>query len=214
MSKDKIALIEEICDKDEKVAGISNTFFSNAVSNLDIQYIDIFNHPYDNPNPILNAIKKYEEHHSIKQIKERISGENSFRFSHVPWNEILNEIFSMDVKKATPKDTIQPKLIKENWDICGPKLLIDFNFSIDYGQFTNNCKYACISSAFKKGDCLDRSNYRLVSFLSSISKIFERLITIWILNYRYINVVFEKKTWFSKLSALYGRKTKVILGYY
>ena len=66
MSKDKIALIEdnEICDKDDKVSDIFNTFFSNVVSNLDIQYIDVYNQPYDNPHPILNAINKYEEHPS------------------------------------------------------------------------------------------------------------------------------------------------------
>ena len=46
-----------------------------------------------------------------------MSGENSFSFSHVSWNDILNEI-SMDVKKTTPKDAILLMLIKENWDIC------------------------------------------------------------------------------------------------
>ena len=61
MSKDKIALIadNEICDKDDKVADVFNTFFSNAVPYLDIQCIDIFNHPTDNPDLILNAMSKF-----------------------------------------------------------------------------------------------------------------------------------------------------------
>ena len=55
---------------------------------------------------------------------------------------IINEISCLDVKKASSNDSIPPKLIKENRDI-------DFNASIDYGLFPNNCKYANISPASK-----------------------------------------------------------------
>ena len=184
-TKDKIALIEdnEICDKDEKVAKIFNTFFSNAVSNLEIQYVDKFNHPSDEPDPIVNAIIRYKDHPSIKKINDRMKSENSFSFLHVTLMDIIKEISDLDVKKASPNNSIPPKLIKENQDIFAYKLFIDFNASIYYGLFPNNCKYADISPAFKKGDRLDRSNYRPVSILPSISKIFERLMYSQIDNY-------------------------------
>ena len=62
-TRETIALIEgnEICDKDDKVAHIFNTFFSNAVSNLEIKHVVKFNHPSDEPDPIVKAIIKYTE---------------------------------------------------------------------------------------------------------------------------------------------------------
>ena len=56
------------------------------------------------------------------------------------------------------------------------KDFIDFNHSIDTGCFPSNLKLADVTPIFKKGDRLDKSNYRPVSILSSLSKIFERLL--------------------------------------
>ena len=53
---------------------------------------------------------------------------------------------------------------------------MDFHKAIKSGVFPDNLKYADVSPAFKKGDRLNKANYRPVSVLSSLSKIFERLI--------------------------------------
>ena len=121
-----------------------------------------------------------------------MNSENSFSFVHVP--PIIKDVKKVspkvsippiikDVTKASPNDSIPSKLIKENRDIFAYKLFRDFNASIDYDLFPINCKYADISPAFKKGDRLDRSNYRPVSILPSIFKIFERLVYNQIDNY-------------------------------
>ena len=49
--------------------------------------------------------------------------------------DIIYEIADLDETKATQKDSVPPKLIKENWDIFAQKLLIDFNASVDYASF-------------------------------------------------------------------------------
>ena len=54
--------------------------------------------------------------------------------------------------------------------------MFDFNSSIDQGIFPNNMKYADVIPVFKKDNRLDKCNYRPVSILPSMSKIFERLI--------------------------------------
>ena len=56
------------------------------------------------------------------------------------------------------------------------KLSIDFNVSIYHGTFPNNLKYADVSPAYKKGDRLNKCNYRSVSILSSLSQMLERLL--------------------------------------
>ena len=63
------------------------------------------------------------------------------------------------------------------------KLFSDFNFSVISGIYPDNLKYADVSPAFKKGDHLDKENYRPVSILPAISKIFERLFYYLINNY-------------------------------
>ena len=64
--------------------------------------------------------------------------------------------FFLDEKKAIPKDSIPPKIIKGNCDIFAHTLLVDFNTSVDYGLFPNNLEYADVSPALMKGDRLDK----------------------------------------------------------
>ena len=50
------------------------------------------------------------------------------------------------------------------------------NKSIEIGSFSKSLKEANITPIFKKDDPLDKSNYRPVSILPLISKVYERLI--------------------------------------
>ena len=87
----------------------------------------------------------------------------------------MQEILLLDVSKASPKDSIPPKVIKDNYDMFSYELTNDFNFSVNSGIYPD-MKYADVSPAFKNGDRLDNGNYRPISILSSLSKIFERLL--------------------------------------
>ena len=93
------------------------------------------------------------------------------------------EIMQVDSSKACPKDTIPPKIIKNNSDIIGYKLLSDFNKSIDFGNFPVNLKNADVTPAHKNGARTDKGNYRPVSILPAMSKIYERLLYDQISNY-------------------------------
>ena len=176
-----ITLVEnnDICHEDDKVAGLFNTFFSKVVENLNLKDIDCIDNGImsDMNDPVITAVAKYQAHPSIIRIKESMMGNNvTFQFLPIEEKSIRKEIVSLIGSKATPKDAIPPKVIKENWDIFSYKIHIDFNKAIKSGVFPDNLKYADVSPAFKKGDRLNKANYRPVSVLSSLSKIFERLI--------------------------------------
>ena len=61
-------------------------------------------------------------------------------------------------------------------DIFIPRINSDFNSSIFHGTFPIRLKNADVSPIFKKGDLLDKTNYRPVSILPALSKIFEKLL--------------------------------------
>ena len=67
--------------------------------------------------------------------------------------------------------SILPNIIKENCDIFALKLHIDFNISIDTGNFPMNLKLADITPMHKKGDSTDKTEYQPVNILPAISKV-------------------------------------------
>ena len=86
------------------------------------------------------------------------------------------EIQNIDLKKATTKNTIPPKILKISCNTSVETLHNLINECLITGNFPDNFKLADITPVFKKKDPLNKENYRPVSVLPSISKIFEKLI--------------------------------------
>ena len=82
----------------------------------------------------------------------------------------------MDCSKASQDSDIPTKIIKDNIDIFVPVLLTEFNESLKLNRFPHSMKSANITPVFKKNDRTDKSNYRPVSILPNLSKVFERCI--------------------------------------
>ena len=70
---------------------IFNKYFSNIIPNLDIQRPPSITLHHD---PVLNAIKQFENHSSILKIKKKIPSERAFPFlfRKVTLTEIIDEI--------------------------------------------------------------------------------------------------------------------------
>ena len=103
---------------------------------------------------------------------------------YIPW---INDI---DSSKSYLKDNIPPKILKENNDICAIVLSSDINQCISKGKFPDNLKNADITPIFKKGDRLLKSNYRAVSILPTLSKIYEKIL--YHQMYEYFDNIFSK----------------------
>ena len=89
----------------EELAEIFNKHFSKIVENLDIDETLASNiASSDITDPVFNAIKKYEDHPSIKKIKHFMSGKDlQFSFNFETKNKILAEIHNLDKKKLVKK---------------------------------------------------------------------------------------------------------------
>ena len=103
--------------------------------------------------------------------------ESTFHFESADSQEILLIIDSLENNKAVGPNSIPTdvlKLLKNN--ICYPlKEIINLSFAT--GIYPTKLKEAKVIPIFKnKGDSLLVSNYRPISLLSNINKIFEKIV--------------------------------------
>ena len=77
--------------------------------------------------------------------------------------------------KATGLDNISAKIIRECANLISVSLCDLFNKSLLSGIFPSNWKCARVTPLFKQGEASDLNNYRPISIISVIAKVFERI---------------------------------------
>ena len=202
MSTERITLIVngEVVATEQDTANVLNTFFSNIVTYLkipeDADYDPIANNISD---PILKVIVRYRNHPSILTIEEvcKKSRKFSFSFSQVGKKDILEEILRLDIKKAAQESDIPSRYIKENSDIFGEYLLSSFNDAIDKSCFPTALKQAKITLVFKTGERYSKDNYRPISILPNVPRIFEKFMFRQMSHYM-DNILFKHQCGFRK----------------
>ena len=125
----------------------------------------------DITDTVFNAIKKYEDHPSIKKIKHFMSVKDlQFSFNFETKNKILAEIHNLDKKKACKESDIPVKIIKDNIDIFSEFILHNFNNSLFDATFPSELKKADVIPVVKKKDWNNVENYHPVSILANFLK--------------------------------------------
>ena len=116
-------------------------------------------------------------------------GNPSFSFEFTSYEEIVKEINILKIRKASQKVDIPVRIIKENIDIVSYFLYHNFNNS-SCSTFPAAMKYAEVTPIHKKDDKTDKENYRPISILPDLSKVYERLMYNQI--YTYFQTIFSK----------------------
>ena len=86
---------------------------------------------------------------------------------------VESELEMLNVNKATRWDGISPKILKLMTKGIAPSLTRLFNNIIRKGQWPNTWKSSEWTPVFKNGKRTDRANYRPITVLNSIDKVFE-----------------------------------------
>jgi len=73
-----------------------------------------------------------------------------------------------------PTDNIPPRLLKAAADTIAPSLTYIFNLSLSKGIFPQDHKVAKVTTLFKSGTRDQVENYRLISVLPIVAKMFEK----------------------------------------
>lgn len=91
-------------------------------------------------------------------------------------NEVAQIIKELKNKKSTGHDGLSNEMLKQCSPVIEKYLSEAFNNSIAKTQFPDFLKLAKVVPIFKKGDRTSPENYRPISLLCSISKVFEKLL--------------------------------------
>ena len=174
---ENITLVENnnMISSEIEIAEKLNAFFSNIVKELNIKFKeDLLCDVSDINDPVERAIQKYKNHPSIQMIKETFDSSKTFSFDLVSSDTIFKEIVSLDTKKATHSNDVPTKIVKANADLFSIFASNAFNESVVSCKFLSVLKLADVKPVHKKASRLEKTNYRPVSLLPNISKIFER----------------------------------------
>ena len=165
---------DEIISNDLDVATMFNKYFSNVTNSLEIQKwnVQFTSHLHD---PIIKAIDKFCEHPSIVTIHEKIVTTGFFNFSPVTFADVFHTILNLDSSKKTG-GTIPIKVLKLAVKECAHTLTEIFNTSLSLCTFPDELKLADVIPSHKKDDATNVENYRPISLLPSVSKVFEKLV--------------------------------------
>lgn len=91
-------------------------------------------------------------------------------------SEVCDIILGLSPKHSYGFDEISPAILKTIPEEISPPLAAVVNNCIEEGSFPDELKRAKLIPIFKKGSKTDINNYRPVSLLPVLSKVFERLI--------------------------------------
>ena len=170
----KINLVEDdkIVSCDDQIAKKFTEYFIN------IPILNMPSNGYKCPDSseqdsILKILDKYKNHPSIKLIKAK-NNSQVFKFSQIGIEEFKKSFQSLDPKKAAQNDDIKTNLLKKNVDFFVKHARDDINDSIRSSKFPNELTQADIAPAHKKKSKFYKDNYRRISILPNVSKIYER----------------------------------------
>lgn len=119
--------------------------------------------------------RQFEEDKIFKFYKDKGVNLNSFHLAEITENQILKQLKNLNVSKSTGCDKISARFLKDAASVVTPLTHI-INISLRSGQVPKEFKTARVVPLYKKDDCNQEGNYRPVSILPVVSKIFERIV--------------------------------------
>lgn len=119
--------------------------------------------------------------------------DKSMRLKMATDEDIKRLIHKLDDNKSPGADKIRAKDVKYACTAIAPAIKNLINSSIRTGQYPDFLKLGIIRPIYKKGDHTTYSNYRPITILSCIDKIFEKFLGDQIQNYLQKNSIISSK---------------------
>jgi hypothetical protein len=176
----EITLVEEdrVVSNSSAVGEILNELFTNTATN-NSENLDVGDFTIE------DIATHYQDHPSIKIIQEIMTQnpQEMMNFHPVTQGDVLKKINKLKINKACGYDAIPAKLLKAGSEQISRFLTPIVNMTLSSSSFPDIMKHAEVSPAHKKLDPTDKRNYRPISVLASMSKVFEGILCDQLMNY-------------------------------
>ena len=118
-----------------------------------------------------------------------------FKLRHIPPNKVSNALNKLKNDKATGMHNLPDRILKLSKDVIANSLSDIFNAGIDASVFPSDFKMARVAPIFKSDDRDDLNNYRPISVLPTVARVFERLIYEQLYKYFAENKLLSNEQW-------------------
>ena len=170
------ATINETLNRNQKSNNFPLEFIVNDQSITDTKDIaNHFNNYFSNIGANLSSTIKLHDSNAAFTDYLNNPTDHRFTFSQINEPKVLSIINKLKNKTSSGKDGISNKLLKAIKSVISEAIAIIINQSILTGIFPDQLKLAKVKPLYKKGDKCCLNNYRPISLLPTISKIYERV---------------------------------------
>ncbi len=147
----------------------------NEIVTGKLEIVNHFNNFFTNIGPKLSRLIDPPANKTFRSYLKNMVNQN-FNFKTVDTEAVSKVIDSLAPKSSCGVDGISTKLLKSVKDALLKPVTIIVNQMITTGVFPDKLKIAKVTPIFKKDDETLFTNYRPISILPSLSKIFEKII--------------------------------------
>ena len=141
----------------QEISNTMNDYFCSVGKDLPSKIVDA-------PNPMLTG------EYNLNPDNRRLN------FRPIVVQDIRDAIGKIKTSKSLGSDNISSYFLKLATPYIENYLVFMFNTSLETSQFPDSWKNARITPIFKDGDRTEKSNYRPISVLPVISRLFEKLV--------------------------------------
>ena len=156
-----------VINQKKDIAEIFNNYFVNIADDLVDKSLQ---HDYAadfNDHPSVQSV--------INTTKEGIFTLN-FSLKCINELEICQILANINTRKSCGHDFLHPRIVKESAAVIAQPLACIFNESIKQCKYPTVWKMGQVTPSFKKGNELDKTNYRPLTVLPVLNNVFERII--------------------------------------
>ena len=168
-------IINELTSKNRKATQVTEIDLNGDLISDPNKIADAFNEHFSNIGPKL-ADKIGKGNSFYVDYLSDYNIDASFQLKETDSSTVSILLSKLSKSKATGLDKISCRLLRECSDLIAESLSLIFNRSIIMGIFPNEWKCAKVFPIHKQGkrNCVD--NYRPISIIPAVAKVFERLI--------------------------------------
>ena len=180
-AKNKIKVTWDVINRESGKIKSRDTSFKLDINNVliqtDLDVAKAFEEYFTNI-PLLTTSKLNSSASEAESLLiKNVSPCNShFKFKHIDCTEIIKTFKSLNIKNTLDLFGMSVKFITHIIHVIAPYLADIFNNCINVGVFPDLMKHSKVIPLFKSGKRNDPNNFRPISILPALSKIFEKII--------------------------------------